>query len=233
LIDLAQKGFDYTQKTQALAQERDQLAPYQGIAKIMLSDPIRAAQIAQILSGQAQQPPQAQPAQKKFDDPIEQLKWETKQEAIAEMRQELVQGIAPLHRQQALNQVKMAVQTDPDFREIQSKILDMVKSQPPALQKSLFAQLDQDPASYLETFNYFKQQKAPPTETKETTAPKPAKKETHAPLLDKGGVEAPDVIEGKERTQRINKMKAKALRSGDPSEIANWLKESGAIDHLY
>ena len=229
LLDLAQKGFDYTQKTQVLATERDQLAPYRGLANLIKSDPVKAAQIAAILSGQA--PQVQQPEKKTFDDPIEQLKWETKQEALADLRKEMAASLAPLHRQQALNQVKAQVQADPDYKEVHAKIIEMVQAQPPALQKTMYLQLDQDPAAYLDAFQHFKTQKAQKPGTKET--PKPVRKETHAPILESGGVEAPAGIESKAKAERISKMKAKALRSGDPQAIADWLGASGALDHLY
>ena len=225
LLDLAQKGFDYTQKTQALAEERNQLAPYQGLARLM-ADPSKAGQIAAILSGQAPQAPQ-QPEKKTFDDPIDALEDRILQKARAERQQELI----PLHRQAALNQVKQQVQADPDYKEVHQAIIDMVKAQPPTLQKAMFLQLDQDPASYVEAFQHFKNLKATTTTT--TTTLKPVKKETHAPILEAGGVEAPAGIESKAKAERITKMKAKALRSGDPKEIANWLGASGALDHLY
>ena len=38
LVNLAQQGFDYTQKTQALSQERDQMAPFVGLAKKIQAD---------------------------------------------------------------------------------------------------------------------------------------------------------------------------------------------------
>ncbi len=228
LLDLAQKGFDYTQKTQTLAEERNRLAPYEGLATLIKSDPVKAAQIAAILSGQVSQKPPDKPT---FDDPIEQLKWEVKQEAKAEFQEEMQRNIAPLHRQQALNQVKQQVQADPDYQEVHAKIVEMVKAQPPALQKAMFLQLDQDPATYVEAFQHFKNLKAAKPTT--TEPPKPVKKDTHAPILEAGGVAAPEGIEGKAKAERITKMKAKALRSGDPREIANWLGASGALDHLY
>lgn len=235
LISLAQQGFDYTQKTQALADERNQLAPYQGLANVIKADPVKAAQIAAIISGQAPVVPQAE-TKPTFDDPIEQLKWETKQEALAEIRQEMQQQIVPIQRMQALNQVKSQIQADPDYKEVHQAIIDMVKAQPPAIQKTMYLQLDQDPAAYMDAFQFHKQALA----TKKTTAtpatttpPIPVKKETHAPILESGGVAPPDGVEAKAKQDRINKQKAKALRSGDPTEIASWLKSSGAIDHLY
>jgi hypothetical protein len=228
LLDLAQKGFDYTQKTQALAQERDNLAPMQGLATLLKSDPIKAAQIAAILSGQA---PQAQPVKQTFDDPIEQLKHEMKNEALTELRREMQQNLAPMQRQQVLNQVKMQVQSDPDFQEIHAQIIEMVKAQPPSIQKTLYLQLDQDPSAYLETFQHLKDKRSQKPEPKEP--PKPVKKESRAPILEAGGVEAPSGIESKAKTERISKLKVKALREGNPTAIADWLKASGAIDHLY
>ena len=227
LLNLAQQGFDYTQKTQALAQERDQLAGVQGLATLLRSDPVKAAQIAAIISGQT---PQKEPDKPQFDDPIEQLKWETKQEVLADFRKEMQQNIGPLHRQSALNQVKAQAQADPDYKEIHQQIIDMVASQPPALQKALYLQLDQDPATYMETFQHFKTKKAT---VLEPTAAKVVKKETKAPFLDTGGVASVEGVVGKEKTQRLTKQKASALRSGDPLAIADWLQDSGAINHLY
>ena len=226
LLDLAQKGFDYTQKTQALAQERDNLAPYQGLANRIKSDPQLASQIAELLSGKT---PQQEPEKPRFDDPIEQLKWETKQETLAEVRQEMQRNLTPLHRQQALNQVKAQVQSDPDYQEIHQKIIEMVQSQPPALQKTMYLQLDQDPRSYLEVFQHYKKQMAPGS----ITLPKPVKKETRAPILESGGMEPAEGIRSKGKAERLSKQKAAALRSGDPLAIADWLQDSGAIDHLY
>ena len=227
LLDLAQKGFDYTKKTQNLAQERDQLAPYIGLANKIKSDPLLANQIAALISGQ---PLQREPEKPQFDDPIDQLKWETKQETIAEMRKELQQQITPLQRQQALNQVKMGVQADPDYTEVHQKIVDMVKAQPPTIQKTLYLQLDQDPHAYLEAFNHFKTQLKKPNAPPK---PEPIKKTAHAPILESGGVAPPDGIVARERDQRLSKQKAKALRSGDNSEISKWLQDSGALSHLY
>jgi hypothetical protein len=228
LLDLAQKGFDYTKKTQTLAEERDQLAPFMGLAKKIQSDPVLASTISAYLSGQ---PTQEQQAQKppQFDDPIEQLKWETRQEVMAEVRKELQQAITPIARQSALDRVKMQVQADPDYREVHQAIVDMVKAQPQAIQKALYFQLDQNPQAYMEPFNQIKQTMAKKPESK----PTPVKKETHAPILEAGGVSPPDGIAAKEKAARLSKQKAKALRSGDNFELANWLQESGALEHLY
>jgi hypothetical protein len=105
----------------------------------------------------------------------------------------------------------------------------MVASQPPSIQKTLYLQLDQDPTAYMEAFQHFKQRKATP---KDTTKSQIVKKEVKAPILDAGGV-ASSETGSTERRQRISKQKAAALRSGDPMAIGEWLKDSGALDHIY
>lgn len=238
LLELAQKGFDYTSKTQALAAERDQLAPYVGFVNQVKANPILASQIADLIAGKAPQAPQppAGPEKPKFDDPIDQLKWEIKQEALAEARKEMQANLLPLHKQAALNQVRLQVQSDPDYATVHQQIVEMVKAQPPAIQKTLYLQLDQDPQAYMDTFQYFKNQKAQGTTATTTSTaaplPKPLKRETHAPILETGGVAAPEVIRDKEKAARLSKQKAKALRNGDPRQIADWLLDSGAINHL-
>ena len=107
-------------------------------------------------------------------------------------------------------------------------MLNLIKSQPPVLQEQLARRLNEDIPTYLETFQFLKKKLA--TETKK---PQAVKKETKTPILEAGGVESPQMADNKAKTERISKMKAKALRSGDPSEIASWLTESGALDHLY
>jgi len=232
LISLAQQGFDYTKKTQALAEERDQLAPYQGLAKQIQANPHLAQQIAAIMAGQQPQQEPKAPEKPTFDDPIEQLKWEMKQEAIAEVRKELI----PIHRQQALTQIRTQLQADPDYREVHQQIVEMVKAQPPAVQRNLYLQLDQDPQAYMEAFQHFKNikaQKGAEATNQEPPKPKPVQKQTHAPILEAGGVAPQEAVISKAQTERITKMKAKALRSGDPTQLADWLSASGAIDHLY
>jgi hypothetical protein len=227
LIELAQKGFDYTQKTQALAEEKEQLAPYQGLANQIRSNPALAQQIASIIAGNQVQKPE----EKKFDDPVEQLKYETKQEALAEIRREMAQNLIPIHRQQALNQVRMQVQADPDYKAVHQKIIEMVQTLPPANQKVVYTQLDQDPQAYLNAFQFYKNQLATAPEDK--PMPKVVKKETKAPFVDTGGISEQTEVVSAERTKKLRKQKAEALRKGDPISVANWLMESGAIDHLY
>lgn len=221
LIELAQKGFDYTKKTQDLSIERDNLAPYVGLANQIKARPELAQKIAELLTGtqQTEQPP---------SDPVDELKYEMKREAEQIADQKIKTAIEPLAQLQRINAVKAEVQRDPDYTKVQAEMLNLIKSQPPALQEQLARRLNEDIPTYLETFQFLKKKLA--TETKK---PQAVKKETKTPILEAGGVESPQMADNKAKTERISKMKAKALRSGDPSEIASWLTESGALDHLY
>jgi hypothetical protein len=222
LIELAQKGFDYTKKTQDLSVERDNLAPYVGLANQIKARPELAQKIAELLTGtqQVQQP--------QIDDPVEQLKYEMRKEAEQIADQKIKTAIDPLSQLQRINAVKAEVQRDPDYKKVQEEMVNLIKSQPPVLQEQLAKRLNEDIPTYLETFQFLKKKLAT-----EPVKPTPVKKETKAPLLEAGGVESPEMANNKAKTERLSKMKAKALRSGDPSEIASWLTDSGALDHLY
>lgn len=228
LLELAQKGFDYTEKTQRLAQEKNELSPFIGLANRIKSDPILAAQIAQLMSGQAPTvtPKVAEPIS---DDPVEQLKADIKNE----LRREMEAKLEPMTKQQQLDRVKMQVQSDPHFNEIQQDIVKMIQAQPKALQRNMYLQLDQDPESYLQTFKHFKKMRES-NPSPVADVPKPTITKTKAPILEAAGIssEAPKASV-KEKKAVMDKKKAKALRSGDTQELANWLLESGALEHLY
>lgn len=228
LMELAQKGFDYTQKTQQLAAERDEIAPYMGLVNRIRTDPTLAQHIATYLTGNVSE---LKGKEEPSDDPVAQLKSEIRAEIMGELRKELSANVAPIARTQVLDRVRMQVQADPDYNEIQQQILDMVSSQPPALQKTLFMQLDQDPEAYLQTFAHFKKLKAESPPKEQPPKPKAVKRETRAPILETGGP-APSELDNKARAEKLSKMKAKALRSGDNLALADWLIASGSIDHL-
>ncbi|HRR42835.1 MAG TPA: hypothetical protein P5244_16505, partial [Syntrophales bacterium] len=68
LVELAQKGYDYTRKTQALAERERQLAPLEGIAKTVQSDPAFAAYLRDYFLQKGKPKTEEQPPPK-FDDP--------------------------------------------------------------------------------------------------------------------------------------------------------------------
>jgi hypothetical protein len=232
LLELAQKGFDYTRKTQKLAQEKNELSPYIGLANKIKSDPTLAAKISDLLSGKVVDDAPRAP-KIVSDDPVEQLKYEMKQEIMAEMESKLQKTVAPMNKQQALDRVRMQVQADPLFNDVQKDIVAMVQSQPQALQRNLYLQLDQDPSAYLQAFEHFKKIRQSKTGDA-VAAPKPVSSKTKAPILEAAGnASAPSSLGRKEQKASMDKKKAKALRSGDTQELANWLLDSGALEHLY
>jgi len=232
LLELAQKGFDYTKKTQKLAQEKNELSPYIGLANKIKSDPLLAAKISDLLSGKVVDDAPRAP-KIVSDDPVEQLKYEMKQEIMAEMESKLQKTVAPMNKQQALDRVRMQVQADPLFNDVQKDIVAMVQSQPQALQRNLYLQLDQDPSAYLQAFEHFKKIRQSKTGDI-ASVPKPVSSKTKAPILESAGnASVPSSASTKEKRAVMDKKKAKALRSGDTQELSNWLLESGALEHLF
>jgi len=231
LISLAQQGRDYTRKTQQLAEERNALAPYEALITQLRRDPNLSQHIAKYWQPQPQAPQQAP----QFDDPIDQLKYETKQEALKEMRAEMQKAfqstVIPLHRQQALNQVKQQVMADPDYQEVHGKISEWVMSLPPSVRKSTYTQLDQDPRSYIEVFQTFKQNmaasQAPATQTK----PQEIRRTERAPILESSN-SAPNVDDVKSQRAKIDKAKARMLRDGGTEALQGFLEAGGFLEHL-
>lgn len=231
LISLAQQGRDYTRKTQQLAEERNALAPYEALITQLKRDPNLSQHIAKYWQPQPQAPQQAP----QFDDPIDQLKYETKQEALKEMRAEMQKAfqstVIPLHRQQALNQVKQQVMADPDYQEVHGKISEWVMSLPPSVRKSTYTQLDQDPRSYIEVFQTFKQNmaasQAPATQTK----PQEIRRTERAPILESSN-SAPNVDDVKSQRAKIDKAKARMLRDGGTEALQGFLEAGGFLEHL-
>lgn len=237
LVTLAQQGKDYTRKTQLLAEERNAMAPYSALIRQLQTDPNLSPHIAKYWQPQ----PTAAPEKPKFDDPIEQLKWETKQEVLADFRNEMRQVIAPIQqtqimnaRQQGLNQVKAQVQADPDFKEVHQKIVDMVAALPSAIQKNAYMQLDQDPASYVEAFQAAKaslaagKKAAPITTTEKSTE---TKRTERAPILESSN-NAPTDSTVKTQRAKIDKAKAKMLREGGVDALQDFLEVGGFLDHM-
>lgn len=229
LRNLAQQGYDYTKKTQELSDRASKIAPLEGLAKHIENDPAFAAHIATYFKGQKEQ-------QQVFDDPIEQLKYDTRQEALKEVEQKYIKPFEErfqmMTHQQAINQVKAQVQADPDYSRVQAAIVDYVKALPPSMQQTTYLQLDQDPKAYMEMFQHFKTKL--PTSTNKSTVevPQPVTKKERAPLLEASGQENAGTGES-ERKAKLSRMRQKALSSGDPVAISDWLLKTGTFDDLF
>jgi len=234
VISLAQKGFDYQKKTQALAEKERSLAPVEGIYRQLQTDPQFARHIVDYLQGPRPQPQQApEPT-----DPIEKLKAEIK----AEMRQEIMpaidHAIMPQRQQLVINQVRQELMVDPMYRDVHEGIVNYVKAMPETIARTVWLQLDQDPDAYVKTYHAIREKMAQAKNAqpegspapKPGAMPKPVEKKERAPILESAGTEAP--IETVSKKVKIDKLKAQALRSGDSNALAGWLLEGGFLDQL-
>lgn len=215
--ELLQKGFDYTQKTQALAAERDMITPYVGLVKAMQNDPNLQKHIADYLKGETKKP---EPVES--DDPIEQIITQAEKRAYERVQKELIEPIQKKTDQMTLEQVissvSAEVRKDPLYNEVDKAMRDYIAEMPEVVGRPLFNQLNTDPKSYLETYNKFRtriaeKQKKPEPEPEAEKIPEPVKRETRAPILesaDKGGLEPAS----KAQKEKIKEL-MKRSRNGD------------------
>ena len=189
-IEFLQKGYDYEHRMQGLEQERAKLQSYNGLVSAIESSPAIRAKVSEAL-GYTQTP--AAPQTPQFDDPIEQLKWETRQEVMKEVEERFMKPMQAQNEQSAhqnqLNSIRQQVQTDPQFNDIQAAILEQIKALPESVGKNLYQQLDQDPRAYVDMFNNMKARLKPTAaapQPQAVTPPTPTKRETKAPLLESG-----------------------------------------------
>lgn len=206
--DLIERGYNATQVLQQAQAERDSLAPYSGLVQAIKTSPAIAKQIAEILQGgkrEAETPTQ-------FDDPIEQLKYEIRQEVLKEVEEKHVKPMQAREvqttHQQVIERTKTQVAADPLNKEVhtaimqdcfdhglhpesldsQGRVIRPDLSDPIAI--SMYLQLDQDPQAYLRTYNRQRTKIAaakPPPET-----PDPEKKPaTEKPVATKRETRAP------------------------------------------
>jgi hypothetical protein len=226
LKEYVQKGAHYTQEMQALRDKERNLTPYEALIRQLQTDPALSQHIADYY--QRGKAPKAEPQDGL--DPIDLLKQEIKRETIQEMQQQFIQ---PISHQQVIDRVQATVQRDPMYQEVQAEILRYVQEQPQSVGQMLFRELDQNPKAYMDMFQATKERLEKTKQTKtETPLPEPVKKETKAPILEtSGNTDAPEPSETKQRA-RIDKLKAKALQSGNTDDLASFIKEGGFIDHL-
>ena len=216
-IELLQKGFDYDFKRSQIEQERAKLQAYQGLVSAIEASPEIRAKVSQALGYQNQAQVIEQP---QFDDPIEQLKWETRQEILKEVEEKYAKPFQHQMQMQnqmtALERVRQQVQADPQFKEVQTAIMEQIKSLPESVGKNLYLQLDQDPKSYLEMFHSVKSRLAPPQQQaqQDTKLPEPTKRETKAPILEQGNNAETVTAEQQKMNDKIKEL-TKRSKNGD------------------
>lgn len=239
LVSLAQQGYDYTKKTQDLAEKERNLAPVEGLAKQIQGDPRFAAYVYQYFN----QGGPAQPAAPKPpEDPVERLKYEIRNEIVKELGPQIQQSVQPLTQQSAVQRVQMDVMRDPMFNDVQAKLHEYVNTLPPHSRQMEFMRLDQDPQSYLEMYGHVREQivrqkaAAPPDplppKNGKGEIPPGARREQKAPLLESSGTSEPPATKESQKKERLSKAKAKLLAGGDVGALTDWIRESGISDIL-
>jgi len=247
LLTLAQMGFDYTQKTQRLAEKERQLAPFEGIIGQIQSDPKLAQMIFDYWQGRTpQQAAPAAPATPPVDpnDPVEVLKAElyakVKTDLLAELKGQTAQAVqsavAPISHEQHIQRIQQDIMRDPLYPQVQKSLSDMVKALPREIGVKVFHELDQNPQAYLAAYREHREriEKATPPATPSAqpqAGVPPAAPVTRAPILESSGG-APPPAPANERQKRSAKAKASALREGNVASLSNWLLESGALEHM-
>jgi len=241
-IELLQKGFDYTQKMQALAAERDLLTPHVGVIKAIQQDPDLQRKIAEHLTGRKTEPRREEPPPQ-MDDPIEQLKWEIRQEVLKEVEEKHVKPIQAvtqqMTRQQVLSSVRSQVQADPLYPEVQQAIAANVQAiaQTMGLEVAgnMYRQLDQNPDAYLKAYNTMRpiiaarkaQTQQPPASGGTPPLPEPTKREERAPILESAN-SAPTESEAKAANEKLKSLNKRA-RAGDYRALGELLLKGGMM----
>lgn len=216
-IELLQKGYNYEQKMAQLEQDRARIQAYNGLVSAIESSPAIKAKVAEALGYGAQAPVNEQPT---FDDPIEQLKWETRQEVLKEVEEKFVKPMQQQNQlnahQQQLQAVRQSVQQDPMFQQVQTAIIEQIKTLPESIGKGLYQQLDQNPQAYIDMYRSVRERiAAQPQPTQQVAeAPQPTKRETKAPILESGNNPVSESAESQKMQERIKELTRKS-KAGD------------------
>lgn len=201
---------DYTRKTQQAAEMRKA--------------------IAEEFDKRTQRPPEAKPEQPP-EDPVERIKWEAKQEALAVMQQHREADraeMAKLSHQQQLQAVQARVQADPLYQPTMQALEGYIKSQPPAMQPRIFRELDQNPQAYLDAYKHLRgmvvqhlqRQQQPPPATEVERVKK-------APVLESSAGDAPKIDPKEAQRRQIKQQIAKG--SVDSSTLGSYLDSLGTF----
>lgn len=218
-VELLQKGYNYEQKMAQLEAERARIQAYNGLVSAIEASPEIKSKVAQALGyQQAQSNVSEQPPE--FDDPIEQLKWETRQEVLKEVEEKYAkpfqQQMKMQTHQQVLNSVRQQVQADPMFNDVQAEMIKQIQAMPASIGKNLYLQLDQDPKAYMEMFQTVKARlgNSQPQPTQQAEVPQPSKRETKAPLLESTDSPAQETAAQQQMQERIKEL-TKRSKAGD------------------
>ena len=212
---------DYTKKAQQVAEYRQQIAQF--------------LQQQEAQRQQAQQPKQQE--RPEFSDPVEELKWEAKEAAKAELQKEFQsrdQRLNAVQHQMYIEGVKQHFKTDPMYPQVQQLIQEHVKNLPPSVGQDLYRRLDADPRAYAEMYQTVRgrlSQLAQQQPQRQQSQPTAVRRETKAPILESGGGD-PGSHVSKAKTKQNDIIKRVRTGKASSGDLGSYLESLGAIDRL-
>lgn len=250
LVALAQQGADYTRKTQALSERSKQLEAWEAVIGRIQGDPQLQTRF-KALFDESQTPVQAQGPQASEPpaDPIERLKWEIRQEVMAEVEgkiKPLAERPAQLEQAMTLQSFKSELQRDPLYPQALKLVQQYVANQPAFAREALHQRLDRDPQAFLEVYGparahaMAQASKDKEAQAEPTTAPtKPAvvqrtvKPREAAPTLETAGGAPAAGVESVRRSQDLKTL-TKRVRSNqaDGQDLVAYLNLTGALKRM-
>ena len=224
---LISMGYDYTRKTQEVADMRKKVEPYAYLIDAMNANADLKEKIVGVLKGDT-------PKEKPPEDPVELVKFEAKQEALKEAEQTIAkplkEEIARLAYKQAVDAAKARVQADPMAKEVHAAIVEVIKTMPESIGRPFYNRIDNDPQAYLETYEQQRailvakqKQKESEKPPESDEVPKPTKRETHAPILESGGKSVTEPSSQKEMNAKIKELTRRS-KAGDFQALGELLE---------
>jgi len=231
LIKFAQQGYDYTRKTQDLAERERMIAPYEGLFRNIQTDPQFASYLAQYFHNK-----QATPQKPHFDDPLAEMRWDVKQEVLKEVNDLLGKILAPVVQNQAVQGVRSQAVADPYYRETVAAMQKHLETLPPVTKAAVFQNWDTNPQAFMDAYRHYRQGVVAHAEKNKQTPPlnpnpNPGKSVKKAPVLEAAGAHNQTSGDA-EKLAKLKKQKTAALRSGDTDAIAAWLEATGMLDNI-
>lgn len=222
LKKLAEAGGDYTRQMQALAEQRRQVESLAALGEALRNDPgLRDHLSAYQRQGQQQaaQPPA---------DPIERIKWEAEQTALAKVQEHFGPMLQQMQHQQRIHTTLAQVRQDPLMQDVYGEIHGWLGAMPEEFRQETYQRLDTDPDFFVRTYTHFRDgvkgkkggegggnTPAPAQVQPDAPAtPQPVKRETKAPLLEAPGAEQPE--QGVKK--RFSELKSRAY-NGDTAAL--------------
>lgn len=248
LVVLAQQGVDYTKKTQALSERARQLDAWSAVIERIQGDPALQARFRALFDEQHQGKPQAPQAQEPPADPIDRLKWEIRQEVLAEVDAKvkpLAEKPQVLEQAMQLQAFKNELQRDPAYPQAMQLVQQYVANQPPFVRDDLYRRLDSDPRAFMEVYGPARahalaqaQQASPqpPVATPPEAVPTPLQRKVvprETPTLESAGGANTGSLESAKRAQELKTLtKRVKTNQATGTDLVDYLNLSGAFRRM-